>query len=185
MFSRWKRRTRRVVLAGTIIVLVVVWAWSPWDRRPPDIRECAAVRGAGRWRHPRSARRRRSVSRVVGSKSAGSIQGTVGGFSALLAAAAVPDTSAGREAQQGFARQLETADIGLLAQAFEWNPGGWKAWRNSPRPFSPARGDPWTTPGRAGCSRPFARSQSHGHGTAGGAAALHRGRRPDRGQIRR
>ena len=46
----------------------------------------------------------------------------------------VPDTSAGRQAQQEFARQLETADIGMLAQAFEWSLGQWGALE----PFAPA-----------------------------------------------
>ena len=75
-----------------------------------------------------------------------------------------PGRRAGQEAQQEFARQLETADIGLLAQAFEWNPGRAEGLgKTRPGHSRPPHGNPWTTPGRAGCSRPFARSQSRRH----------------------
>ena len=41
--------------------------------------------------------------------------------------------------------------------------GAWvsgRPWNHSLRPFSPAHGNPWTTPERADCSQPFAPSQS-------------------------
>ncbi len=43
-----------------------------------------------------------------------------------MVAATNPDTSAGRKARQEFVRQLETADVGVIAQAFEWSMGKWQ-----------------------------------------------------------
>jgi len=135
MFSPWKRRKRRVVLAGMIIVLVVVAARSLWERRPPDIREFAAVRAEwGMAGYPISqATKERLAGRCleIGRK----YPGTVAGLSAVLMAATVaPDTSAGQAAQQGFARQLETMDVGMLAEAFDWSGGQWETMER----FAPA-----------------------------------------------
>jgi thiol-disulfide isomerase/thioredoxin len=136
MFSFWKRRKWRVVLAGIILVLISVRVadWIFWLRQPPDIREYAAVRAE--WqatRDPNSqATKERLASRCleIGRK----YPGTVGGLSAFAEAALAPDTSAGREAQKAFTQQLETADVGMLAEAFEWSLSRWEALE----PFAPA-----------------------------------------------
>ncbi len=136
MFSSWKRRKWRVVLAGIILVptAVVGADWLIWLRRPPDIREYAAVRAEWDSIADRNnqATNERLASRclAIGRK----YPGTVGGLSAFMAAALTPETSAGREAQQAFARQLQTADVGIVAQAFDWSLGRWQALE----PFAPA-----------------------------------------------
>ena len=100
------------MLAAIIIALVVVWAWSRWDRRPPDIREYSAVRAE--WQIDRSPDQpgdEGAIRESLASKSAGSIRAPSVGCPPCMAAAVVPDTSVGQEAQQAFARQLETADV--------------------------------------------------------------------------
>ena len=136
MFSFWKRRKWRVVLAGIILVLISVRVadWIFWLRQPPDIREYAAVRAE--WQSTETpisqATKERLASRCleIGRK----YPGTVGGLSAFTAAAVNPDTSAGREAHKAFTQQLETAEVGMLAQSFEWSLGQWQALE----PFAPA-----------------------------------------------
>jgi thiol-disulfide isomerase/thioredoxin len=136
MFSSWKRRKWRVVLAGIVGVFVLarVADWFLWLRQPPDIREYAAVRAEWDSTEPplSQASKERLASRCLGI--AQRYPGTVGGLSAFMAAAVNPDTSAGREARQEFARQLETADVGTLAEAFEWSRGQWQTLE----PFAPA-----------------------------------------------
>jgi predicted esterase/thiol-disulfide isomerase/thioredoxin len=136
MFSSWKRHKWRVVLAAIIGVLVLVRVadWLIWLRQPPDIREYATVRAEWDSTEPpiSPASKERLASRFF--EIARRYPGTVGGLSAFMAAALNPDTSAGREAQQGFTRQLETADVGALAQAFEWSWGPWETLE----PFAPA-----------------------------------------------
>ena len=141
MLSYWKRRKWRILLAGIIgvVILVKVTDWLIWLRQPPDLREYFAVRAE--WQSTADpislATKERLTSRCleIGRK----YPGTVGGLSAIAEAALSPDTSAGRQAQQEFARQLETADIGMLAQAFEWSLGQWGRLNLLPRRFSPAR----------------------------------------------
>jgi hypothetical protein len=129
MFLSWKRRKWGVVLAGIIGVFVSVWVadWLIWLRQPPDIREYAAVRAE--WdstKRPISqATKERLASRCL--EIARRYPGSVGGLSAFMAAAINPDTSAGREARQALTRQLETAEVSTLAQAFDWILGRWEA----------------------------------------------------------
>ena len=136
MFSSWKRRKWRVVLAGIILVLILVRVadWLIWLRQPPDIREYTAVRAEWQSTEPPISQttKERLANRCL--EIARRYPGTVGGLSAFMAAAINPDTSAGREARQEFARQLETADVGMLAQAFKWSLGGWQTLE----PFAPA-----------------------------------------------
>ena len=136
MLSSWKRRKWRLILAGFVgvFVLVKVVDWLIWLRLPPDIREYSLVRAD--WdstRKPINQAKKEDFARRC-LEIARRYPGTVGGLSALMAAATSPDSSAGREAQQAFARQLETADVGMLAQAFEWSMGGWETLE----PFAPA-----------------------------------------------
>jgi poly(3-hydroxybutyrate) depolymerase/thiol-disulfide isomerase/thioredoxin len=141
MSVRIQRRGRRVVVAGAVVLSFVVAGWllALWIvdlRRPPDLREFSAVRSewdqaaielSGAAKH-RLAERSLEVGRKY--------PGTVGGLSALLLAATqAPDTSAGREAGQDFAGYPETADVALLAQAFDWGVVG--RWKEMER-FAPA-----------------------------------------------
>ena len=136
MFSSWKRRKWRIVLAGIVGFFVLVWVvdWLMWLRLPPDVREYSAVRAE--WQSPASPVSQATKERLARRcfEIARRYPGTVGGLSALMAAVTNPDTSAGREAQQEFAQELETADVGMLAQAFDWNTGGWQTLE----PFAPA-----------------------------------------------
>jgi poly(3-hydroxybutyrate) depolymerase/thiol-disulfide isomerase/thioredoxin len=136
MFSSWKRRKWRIVLAAIVLILIFVKVadWVIWLRQPPDMREYLAVRAE--WRSTPDP-----ISRVTKERLANrcleigrNYPGTVGGLSAFAEEALTPDTRAGREAQQAFARQLETADVDMLAQAFDWSLGQWEALE----PFAPA-----------------------------------------------
>jgi poly(3-hydroxybutyrate) depolymerase/thiol-disulfide isomerase/thioredoxin len=132
------RRLRkwRIVVAGLVgvFVLVKVVDWIFWLRLPPDIREYSAVRADWDSTQPpiKQAKKEDFARRCL--EIARRYPGSVGGLSAFMLAAVNPDTSAGREVREEFGRQVETADVDRLAQAFEWNMGGWE----SLKPFAPA-----------------------------------------------
>ena len=135
MFLSWKHRKWRLRLGDhRRLCLDLVADWLIWLRQPADIREYFAVTTEWQSTEPpiSQATKERLASRCLGI--ARRYPGTVGGLSAFMLAAVNPDTSAGREAQQAFARQLETADVDVLAQAFEWNTGRWQTLE----PFAPA-----------------------------------------------
>ena len=113
--------TRLGALAVATVLLAAVALWLIAFGQPPDVREFSAVRVA--WEQaglPMSeAERERLGERCleIGRK----YPGTESGVSAqLLAATLARKTRAGAEAHQELARQIETADVGVLAQAFDW-----------------------------------------------------------------
>ena len=140
MFRPQKRRRRRVVLAGMVIVSFVVATWflAMWClelRRPPEIREFSSVQTE--WQQAgvdlSGAAKQRLAGRSL--EISRKYPGTVSGLSALLLAASyAPETSAGREARQQFARRLETEDVGILAEALRWGVVRWEAMEG----FAPA-----------------------------------------------
>jgi thiol-disulfide isomerase/thioredoxin len=119
------RVNRRRLFVG-LLVLIGASAASGYllFHRPPDIRDFWAVRGT--WDaaekdtdEEKNDRAQRCLE--VAQKH----PGTVGGLSALfLAATRAPKTAAGREANQQLARQIDTADLGNLAAAFDQG-GAW------------------------------------------------------------
>ncbi len=122
------RRIRRWVLYPAAGIALLFVASRLADRRPPEIREYADVRTeweqSGHERTAPEKARLAARSLEVGRK----YPGTAAGISAqLLAATLAPETSAGRDARNEFAGQLETADIGSLAQALDWGLGRWQA----------------------------------------------------------
>jgi hypothetical protein len=125
MFSWCK--SHRLVVGLLVLVAAVAAAGSFLFYRPPDIRAFWAVQGdwdAAGERESGHAERCLDVARKH--------PGTVGGLSALLLAATrAPDTAAGKEANQQLARQIETAEIGNLAAAFDRGVRGrWQAMQN-------------------------------------------------------
>ena len=185
MFSPWKRRKRRVVLAAIIIALVVVWAWSRWDRRPPDIREYfrgpggmgddpnpdqpsdeGAIRESLARNQPEVSGHRRWVVRLAGGRGR-------------------PDTSEGKKPSK---RSPGNWRLRTSIESPRHSSGtrvGGSRWNSLPQPFSTATAIPGPP-----SDWPVARGRLYDHraiGTRppGTAAALHRSRGPDRGSIRR
>jgi hypothetical protein len=114
---------------GLVILLVTVAATCAGVRyfqpRPPaDLREYWSVRaewqGLGSDAKESKSDRLAEHSLTIGRK----YPGTEGGLSALLLASTnAPGTSGGKEAQLELARQIDTADMGQLAKAFDWTSG--------------------------------------------------------------
>jgi thiol-disulfide isomerase/thioredoxin/pimeloyl-ACP methyl ester carboxylesterase len=123
-----KRRLWRVALIGIVglFALFCVANRLIWLSRPADAREYAAV--TAEWQSTPApiskATKERLASRCL--EIARKYPGTVGGLSAAMFAASHPDTSAGREAQQAVAEQLETVDIAAVAQAFDGSAHDWQ-----------------------------------------------------------
>jgi hypothetical protein len=121
MLSSWKRYKWRIVvaaIAGVLVVLRLV-TWLAWLGQPPDVREYAAVQGE--WQStqpPLSPTVKEKLSRRW-IEIARRYPGTVGGLSAVIAAAANPDTSAGREARQELTQQMAAANLDTIAQALD------------------------------------------------------------------
>ena len=128
MFSSLKRRKRRLVLAGIIVILVLVVARPLLFRQPPEVRELSSVRTD--WHRAGAGLSGPAKERLAGRclEIGRKYPGTISGLSAqLLAATLAPDTGAGRQARQEFVRELETADIGILAGVFDSRPVQYEA----------------------------------------------------------
>ena len=111
-----------------VFISIAIAAWLVAFRRPPDVREFSAVRAgweqAGQERSAAETERLAKRCLEIGRK----YPGTAGGMSAQLVAATVGrETSAGAEAHQEFAHQIEIGEVGELAQAFDWGLGSMNA----------------------------------------------------------
>ena len=117
MRSLLKRRILWLSLLAATVTSVGIWFFL--FRKPPDIHDFWAVRYE--WdsaRQETDAEKNARATRCL--EVAQRHPGTVGGLSALLLASTrAPKTVAGTEANQQLARQIETAEIGNLATAFE------------------------------------------------------------------
>ncbi len=123
-----RSRTRLGALAAAIVAFAGVAVWLVAFRQPPEVSEFSAVRVA--WEQAGSqmseAEKERLAKRCL--EIGGKYPGTESGVSAqLLAATLARKTSAGAEAHQEFSRQIETANVGILAQAFDWSLGQFDA----------------------------------------------------------
>jgi thiol-disulfide isomerase/thioredoxin len=113
-------------------------------QRPPDIRDFWAVRGA--W--DAAGEETDDLQNVHAARCLKVHEkhpGSVGGLSALfLAATRAPKTAAGNEAHRQLAQQIETADMGRLAAAFDRGVvGNWRTLENlSPAFLARARHSP-------------------------------------------
>ncbi len=117
-------RTRLWAFAVAIVAFAGIAVWLIAFRQPAEVREFSAVRVAleqsGSEMSEAEMERLAERCLEIGRKH----PGTASGVSAQLTAATLArKTSAGAEAHQEFARQIETADVGALAQAFDWSLG--------------------------------------------------------------
>jgi predicted esterase/thiol-disulfide isomerase/thioredoxin len=128
MFSFLKRRKRLTTLAGVLVIAVLVAVWFLFFQQPPDMREALSVRSE--WLAAREdmdvPTKERLASRCL--EISRKYPDTLGGLLALqMASAFAPETEPGRQARQQFIQQIETADIGRLAQVFDLGVGSWQA----------------------------------------------------------
>lgn len=126
MSPRSKRRLLWILLP-ILLLFAFVGGWYLWNRPPPDIREYSSFLW-NEWDsnpHPGNAteaERNQRANRCL--DIARKYPGSVGGLAALIfATTTAPDTPAGKEAYQQLAQQIETADIGNLAAAFDLSRG--------------------------------------------------------------
>jgi thiol-disulfide isomerase/thioredoxin/dienelactone hydrolase len=125
MSPRFKRRLLWALLP-LLLLIALTGAWYLWNRPPPDIREYSDIQyewhsNPDRW-NATDEEKKQLANRCLDIASR--YPGSVGGLAALIfAATTAPDTLAGKEAYQQLAQQLEAADIGNLAAAFDRSRG--------------------------------------------------------------
>src|SRR5579875_471721 len=124
MSPRFKRRLLWTLLP-ILLLLAFAGAWYLWNRPPPDIREYSEIQYE--WQTTQlgtitEAERDQRTNRCL--DIARRYPGSVGGLAALITASATsPDTPAGKEAYRQLAQQIETANVGNLAAAFDLSRG--------------------------------------------------------------
>ena len=120
MSPRFKRRLLWTLLP-ILLLFAFAGAWYLWNRPPPDIREYSDIQYEWQTTNPAKiteAERDQRANRCL--DIATKYPGSVGGLAALITASVTaPDMPAGKEAYRQFAQQVETADIGNLAEAFQ------------------------------------------------------------------
>jgi acetyl esterase/lipase len=120
------RRAKRWIVLGILLCVIpaslgVVYLCT---RPPADVRAFASI--SMEWNHvghdADDATQSRLAQRCLDVNQ--QYPGTVGGVSALLLAAVhAPKTTAGQDAARQFAEQIETADIEIIAKAFDSTAG--------------------------------------------------------------
>ncbi|MEX2119863.1 MAG: redoxin family protein [Pirellulales bacterium] len=126
MLSCLNRRKRFVLLTGIAVVAIGAVGFF-FFHRPPDIRESLAVRRKWLAAAENGDELTKEGLAAQCLEISRKDPGTVGGLLALqMAAARAPNTVSGRQAQQEFAKQVETADIDRLAQALDLGLGPWE-----------------------------------------------------------
>ncbi len=188
MPSSWRSRKWRVVLAGFVgvFVLVKVADWLIWLRLPPDIREYCVVRAD--WdstRKPINQAKKEDFARRC-LEIARRYPGTVGGLSALMAAATSPGLQ--RRTRSPASVRPATGNRGRRCA----RPGlrVEHGWVGDPRTLRSSHSFPHAAIPGPSPDRPIACSRLHHHraanqGRPGAVAALHRGRGPDSRPLRR
>src|SRR5262245_36835106 len=118
MHSLLKPRYLLALLAAVVAACVAAWFFLL--RQPPDLRELSSIRA--QWQvmpHDADDETRDALAERCLDLEARR-PGTVGGLSALLLASThPPDTPAGKQAHRRLADQIQSADVGKLAAAFD------------------------------------------------------------------
>ena len=124
MSPRLKRRLLWTLLP-ILLLVAFAGAWYLWNQPPPDMREYSDIQYEWQTTNPAKitqAERDQRANRCL--DIAGKYPGSVGGLAALITASATaPDTPAGKEAYRQLAQQIESADVGNLAAAFDLSRG--------------------------------------------------------------
>src|SRR5580704_557122 len=123
----WHVRSGLAFVAATV-ALALMAAWFFVLRGTPDLRESNSIRTL--WQSTEEPINADTKQRFAEQsiKTARMYPGTVGGVSCLLLALKyAPDTSAGQEARNIFLRELQTAEIDVIAGALDRSLGHWEA----------------------------------------------------------